>query len=401
MRPPWLTLPEPNSRMASHSHGNHLQLLHRGEEFFPALIAACDSASGEIFLETYIFALDPTGERVKAALLRAAARGVSVLVMVDWLGTGRAAVARLQSEFEAAGVRFAAFNPWFRRGVARTHRKIVVVDARLAFLGGLNINDDLLSDDDSRTPLPAARWDFAVSIAGPLVDAIHAEVLGQWQRLTPRPLRARFDNLRDYMARARPLRAVQVHEAALVVRDNLRNRRAIQRALLQALGRAGRSALLVTPYFAPGRKLRKAMVIAAQRGIDVTLLIGVGQFAMQDAVAQSFYPRLVRAGVRIVEYRRTQLHGKVAVVDGDWATVGSSNFDGLSLFVNHEANIIVRDREFATSLRDYILRGVAEGVPVSLADVERLSLPRRAWNRFAYGLYRAVLQVLTLGSYTR
>lgn len=387
--------------MANYSHGNHLQLLHRGEEFFPALISACDAATDEIFLETYIFAIDPTGDRVKAALLRAAARGVLVQVMVDWLGTGSATVARLQSEFEAGGVRFAAFNPWFRRGVARTHRKIVVIDRRIAFLGGLNINDDLLSDDDSRTPLPAPRWDFAVSIVGPLVDAIQAEVLDQWLRLAPRPLRTRIENLRGYMARARPLRAVQVQEAALVVRDNLRNRRAIQRAMLHALGRASRSALLVTPYFAPGRKLRKAMVIAAQRGIDVTLLIGVGQFAMQDAVAQSFYPRLVRAGVRIVEYRRTQLHGKVAVIDDDWATVGSSNFDGLSLFVNHEANIIVRDREFTTALRDYILRGVAEGVTISVADVERLSWPRRAWNRFAYGLYRAVLQVLTLGSYTR
>ena len=338
---------------------------------------------------------------MKAALLRAAARGVAVQVMVDWLGTGHANGARLQAEFAAAGVRFAAFNPWFRRGVARNHRKIVVVDRRLAFLGGLNINDDLLSDDDDSTPLPAPRWDFAVSIAGPLVNDIHAEVLGQWQRVGPRPLRTRIESLRDYMVRTRPLRAVQVQEAALVVRDNLRNRRAIQRALLQAIGRANRSALLVTPYFAPGRKLRKAMMVAAQRGIEVTLLIGVGQFVMQDAVAQSFYPRLVRAGVHIVEYRRTQLHGKVAVIDNDWATVGSSNFDGLSLFVNHEANIIVRDREFAASLRDYILRGVAEGVPVSADEVARLSWPRRAWNRFAYGLYRAVLQILTLGSYTR
>ncbi len=388
-------------RTASYSHGNHLSLLHRGAEFFPALIAACDAAEEEIFVETYIFAADPTGERVKAALLRAAARGVTVHLTVDWLGTGRVAVSRLKAELEPAGVRFAAFNPWFRRGVARTHRKIVVVDRRLAFLGGLNINDDLLSDDDSHTPLPAPRWDFAVSIAGPLVDDIHAEVLAQWQRLARRPLRARIENLRDYMVAARPLRAVEVEEAALVVRDNLRNRRAIQRALLQALGRASHSALLVTPYFAPGRKLRKAMMHAALRGIDVTLLIGVGQFTMQDAVAQSFYPRLVGAGIRIVEYRRTQLHGKVAAIDDEWATVGSSNFDGLSLFVNHEANIIVRDREFASSLRDYILRGVAEGVVVTPAAVARLSLPRRVWNRFAYGLYRAVLQVLTLGSYTR
>ncbi len=388
-------------RAASYSHGNHLTLLHRGAEFFPALVAACDAASSEIYLETYIFALDDTGQQIKAALLRAAARGVSVQVLVDWLGTGHDKVAHLQCELGEGGVRFAPFNPWFRRGIARMHRKIVVIDRRMAFLGGLNINDDNISDDDSATPLPAPRWDFAVSITGPLVADIHAEVEQQWQRAQPRPLLNRIETLRESVRARQPLRAVHVQEAALVVRDNLRNRRAIQRALLQALGHARQSALLVTPYFAPGRKLRKAMMHAAQRGIRVTLLIGVGQFAMQDAVAQSFYPRLIRAGIHIVEYRRTQLHGKVAVVDSDWATVGSSNFDGLSLFVNHEANIIVRDAEFTASLRDYILRGMDEGVAITADDVARLSLPKRLWNRFAYGLYRAVLQVLTLGSYTR
>lgn len=388
-------------RAASYSHGNQLSLLHRGAEFFPALIQACDAAQSEICVETYIFALDPTGERVKAALLRAAQRGVAVQVTVDWLGTGRDTIARLQTELEAVGVRFAAFNPWFRRGIVRTHRKIVVIDRRIAFLGGLNINDDLLSDDGSETPLPAPRWDFAVSVTGPLVGQIYSEIKAQWSRLGPRPLRVRLETLRDYVTKARPLPAIQVAEAALVVRDNLRNRVAIQRALLQALGRAHVSAMLVTPYFAPGRKLRKALVHAAERGISVTLLIGVGQFVMQDAVAQSFYPRLVRSGVKIVEYRRTQLHGKVAVIDDEWATVGSSNFDGLSLFVNHEANIIVRDHDFAASLNHYIQRGIAEGVVITPEDVARLSMPRRVWNRFAYGLYRLVLQVLTLGSYTR
>ena len=388
-------------RAARSSHGNHLTLLHRGAEFFPALIAACDAAQSEICLETYIFAFDDTGMQVKAALLRAAARGISVQVLVDWLGTGRERCEQLQREFDAAGIHFAAFNPWFRRGISRMHRKIVVIDRRIAFLGGLNINDDNISDDDWGTPLPAPRWDFAVGITGPLVDAVSTEVQRQWQRTWLRPLMTRIEILRDSVRARQPLRAVRVAEAALVVRDNLRNRRAIQRALLQALGHARHSALLVTPYFAPGRKMRKALMHAATRGIEVTLLIGVGQFAMQDAVAQSFYPRLIRAGVKVVEYRRTQLHGKVAVVDDDWATVGSSNFDGLSLFVNHEANIIVRDAEFTATLRDYILRGVAEGVVVTADDVARLSLPRRLWNRFSYGLYRAVLQVLTLGSYTK
>lgn len=386
--------------VTSYSRSNHLALLHRGAEFFPSLIHACDAASSEIYLETYIFASDATGEAVREALVRAAARGVAVQVLVDWLGTGHARVKALAEAFAPAGVRFAAFNPWFRRGVARTHRKIVVIDQRLAFLGGLNINDDMLSDDDSARPLPFPRWDFAVSILGPLVDEIHAEVSAHWQRQHRRSLRARLADWRQwYAARFAPARAVA--EAALVVRDNLRNRGAIQRALLLALGRARENAVLVTPYFAPGRKLRRALVHAAQRGLNVTLLIGVGQFRMQDAVAQSFYPRLLRAGVNVVEYRKTQLHAKVAVVDDEWATVGSSNFDGLSLFVNHEANILVRDAGFALALRDIVARGIAEGTAVTVADIDRVSWIRRLGNRLAYLLYRFVLQAISSGRYTK
>lgn len=392
--------PKIHMRAASYSHNNRLSLLHRGEEFFPALVLAIDSAHSEIYLETYIFSLDATGHHVKAALLRAAARGVNVHVLVDWLGTGEMATLELRKDLEAAGIRFASFNPWFRRGLARLHRKIVVIDRRLAFLGGLNINDDLVSDDNDHVPLPAPRWDFAISISGPLVDSLHVEVAALWARQQPQGLRRRLQNFRQqYATRLKPLQ--EVAQAALVVRDNLRNRHAIQRAFLQALKHAHHEAWLVTPYFAPGRKLRKALMHAAERGVSVTLLIGVGQFRLQDAVAQSFYPRLLNAGVRIIEYRKTQLHAKVAVIDALWSTVGSSNFDGLSLFVNHEANIIVRDEEFARILHDAIIQGVCEGVPVLFDEVKKYSWTRRVFNRIAYLIYKGIFQIVSAGRYTK
>ena len=387
-------------RALSFSHSNRLSLLHRGDEFFPALVLALDSAHVEIYLETYIFSLDATGHHVKAALMRAAARGVNVHVLVDWLGTGEAASLALRKDLEAVGIRFTRFNPWFKRGVARSHRKMVVIDRRLAFLGGLNINDDCLSDDHLHVALPAPRWDFAVGITGPLVDSIHAEVTSLWARQQSLGIRRRLDYFRQqYVARLKPLQ--EVAQAALVIRDNLRNRNTIQRTLLQALGHAHQEAWLVTPYFAPGRKLRKALIHAAKRGVSVTLLIGVGQFRLQDAVAQSFYPRLLNAGIRLVEYRKTQLHAKVAVIDDSWATVGSSNFDGLSLFVNHEANIIVRDKEFAHTLRAAIVQGVHEGVLVNAEEVKHYSWIRRLFNRFAYLLYKTVLQLISAGRYTK
>jgi cardiolipin synthase len=187
--------------------------------------------------------------------------------------------------------------------------------------------------------------------------------------------------------------------AGFVVRDNLRNRRTIQRAYLQALGRARKSVLLVTPYFAPGRRFRHALAAAARRGVDVTLLIGVGEFRMQDAVAHSFYPKLLAAGVKIIEYHKTQLHAKVAVVDEDWATVGSSNCDGLSLFVNQEANVVVKDAVFAASLRAHIERGIADGKPVHMDDFAHIGRVRRLGYELAFFFYKMAMRIFAIDSY--
>lgn len=385
-------------RSVTWSSGNRLTLLHCGGEYFPELLKAISEAQSNIWLETYIFALDPTGARVRDALMEAARRGVRVRVVSDWLGTGRVNSSRLKRDFRAAGVEHRNFNPWFRRGITRMHRKMCVVDGKVAYLGGLNVIDDMVDDRHPGVQLAAPRWDFAIRVEGPLVSVIHHEMGLQWARLGRLPLVARLEKL----ARERGDQNGSSNEpalAALVIRDNFRNRLTIQRAYLQALGKARNEALVVTPYFAPGRKLRRALESAALRGVKVTLLLGVGEFPMQDAVAQSYYPKLLRAGVKIVEYRKTELHGKVAVVDDEWATVGSSNYDGLSLFVNQEANVVIKDAQFSAALRSHILNGVAEGVPVLLEEFEG-----RPWlERFAHGaaflLYRAVMRVITLGEF--
>ena len=386
-------------RPVSYTANNRLALLHCGAEFFPELEQACDNAVSEIYLETYIFADDETARRIEEALIRAARRNVRVYVITDWTGSGHRNSKRLKERFSAGGVKHRSFNPWFRRGVARTHRKMCVIDRKLAFLGGLNINDDLISDDDSAMPLPAPRWDFGVRISGPLVSFIHDEITTQWARLGKLDLKARLDRMRK-------LRTVHVEYvnapafAALVVRDNLRNRRTIQRSYLHALGHARETAWLANPYFAPGRKMRDALCRAAERGVDVTLLLGVGQFKIQDAVARSFYPKLLKHGVKIYEYQKTQLHGKVAVVDDEWATVGSSNYDGFSLFVNQEANIVVKDVEFAHALRDHIRNGVDDAVRIHAEEFRNTPWHMRAWYGTAFLIYRAMLRVITMGKYT-
>lgn len=378
---------------------NKVTLLHCGADYFPALIAAFDAARFEIYLETYIFTLDITGEQVKDALVRAAGRGVTVNVITDWLGTGHRHSVELSHQFHQGRVNHRVFNPWFRRGVARTHRKICVVDRHVAFLGGLNINYDYISDDGFNEPLPAPRWDIGVKINGPLVAVIHQDMQSQWMLHAGLNLRYRWERLLERRAAGHTVEHGPAL-AALVLRDNLRNRRTIQKTYLKALGGARKSALLANPYFAPGRKLRDGLATAAARGVDVTLLIGVGQFRIQDAVAHSFYPKLLKSGVKVVEYRKTQLHGKVAVIDDEWATVGSSNWDGLSLFVNHEANVVVKDSEFAHALRTRIEDAVAEGVTVRLEDYANIPWYERAWYGAAYLIYKGILRIITLGRYT-
>ncbi|WP_426191947.1 cardiolipin synthase ClsB [Massilia sp. DWR3-1-1] len=383
-------------RSVHYQYNNEVTLLQSGEALFPALLAGIAGAEQEIHFETYIFAADDTGTAVEQALVAAGLRGVKVRVVIDWFGSGHAQCKRLKAVFAAAGVHCRIFNPWFRKGVTRTHRKITVIDRHHAFVGGINVNDDYLCDYDPHIRLPAPRWDFAVRVAGPLVEDIHREAQAQWARVGRMGLLRRIDLFRQ-LKRDGPIAGNGPMQAGLVVRDNLRNRRTIQRAYLQAIGRARHSILMANPYFAPGRKFREALGRAAERGVKVTLLIGVGEFKLQDMVAHSFYPKLLACGVNVVEYQKTQLHAKVAVIDNDWATVGSSNCDGLSLFLNQEANVVVRDAAFAASMRAHIEAGIADGVVIPDDHFNKVSRWQRAGYGIAYFFYRLVMRIVAIG----
>jgi cardiolipin synthase len=377
---------------------NEVQLLHCGTDYFPALVQAVEAAQHEIYFETYIFADDATGQRVLAALMAAAQRGVQVYMITDWFGTGHKAAYRMHERLTAAAVHHRIFNPWFRRGVTRTHRKICVIDRELAFVGGININDDMFADYDRNIALAAPRWDFAVAVRGPLVASIHQEAQAQWQRLGHMNLIKRI-GLFNEMRKINKIARQSAVQAGFVVRDNLRNRATIQRAYLQALGRARKSVLLANPYFAPGRKFRRALASAAQRGVEVVLLIGVGDIWLQDAVAHSFYPKLLAAGVKVIEYHKTQLHAKVAVIDDVWATVGSSNVDGLSLFLNQEANVVIKDAAFAHALRQRIEQAMADGVEVHPHDFAHVGHIRRIGYEMAYIGYSMLMRIFAVGKY--
>ncbi|SFU95087.1 cardiolipin synthase ClsB [Pseudoduganella namucuonensis] len=377
---------------------NEVRLLYCGTDYFPALVEAINAAQYEVYFETYIFAGDETGQSVLSALTAAARRGVVVRVITDWFGTGHTQAARIDAMLREAGAEHRIFNPWFKRGVTRTHRKICVVDRDVAFVGGININDDMFCDYDHSICLSAPRWDFAVAVRGPLVHSIHQEAQTQWQRLGKMSLIKRI-GLYNEMRKVNKIARQSTVQAGFVVRDNLRNRATIQRAYLQALGRARKSVLIANPYFAPGRKFRHALAKAAQRGVEVVLLIGVGEIWLQDAVAHSFYPKLLAAGVKVVEYHKTQLHAKVAVIDDNWATVGSSNVDGLSLFLNQEANVVIKDADFARSLRRHIEQAIADGVVIHEHEYAHVGVFRRVGYEAAFVVYKLLMRIFAVGKY--
>ena len=380
-----------------YTSGNSVKLFTSGSELFGSLIERIDAATRDVALETYIFCDDATGRLVSAALMRAAGRGVRVRVITDGIGTARLP---LFDAWRAAGIEHRIYNPHLfgHFAFSRTHRKLAVIDDTYAYCGGINVVDDL---DQNGRPLPFPRWDFAVELNGPAVVDVREAIELQWRRIRigHRPPPARTVLRSRPRASVRDPRTARVPCVAFVARDNIVNRRAIEKAYLDAIGEARSEVLLANPYFMPGRRLRRALIDAAARGVSVKLLIGRKEFAFLDHAVPFLYRALLLAGVKIAEYERTMLHGKVAVVDSKWATVGSSNLDALSLVLNNEANVLIVLHPEIELLRAHILAAFDDAVPIDRVHYEARPVLERSLSWLAYTIYRAAMKLLTVGSY--
>ncbi len=378
--------------------GNRITLLKNGAEFFPALIAALDAAIVDVRVENYIFEDDAAGRLVAEALARAAKRGVPVRVLVDGVGSWRTPIIFFET-MRRAGVKLLLFRPvrkWFgfqRSQLRRLHRKIALVDGKVGFVGGINFVDDL---NGSLSEHP--RYDYAVKVEGPLLAEIYPSVHLVW-RSVARRYRRRGD-VEDKPITV-DMTPVGNHRAGFVMRDSVRHRRAIERSYMSAILHAKTSILLVCPYFLPGRRLRKILYATAKRGVQITILLqGRADHPVLQMATRALYTRLLGAGISVCEYEKSMLHGKVAVVDDTWATVGSSNLDPFSLFLNREANVVVLDAGFAKQLRESVMEEIKGGAMVCRAeDWQKRSLWDRARSWFAYGLARWVAGVIGFAKY--
>ena len=368
--------------------GNQVRLLSGGDELFPAMCAAIDAARHQVWLATYIFHNDDASRAVANALAEAARRGVWVGVVVDGFGS-KETLNELTAWLAPAGVNLAVFRPvdrWWRLlqpgQLRRLHQKLCVVDNVVGFVGGINILDDRLDLRHGWSTLP--RLDFAVSLEGPVVEQVEQAARAMWSRAMLGALwRRQWRQIvkgAEPMAHARRLvsrlrvaatapedaeGALPPVRVAFVMRDNLRRRRAIEHAYVQAMRQARERIELICPYFYPGRAFRRAMRHAAERGVRVRLLLqGKLDYRFAGLAAQVLYDELLAAGVQVYEYTPAFLHAKVALVDRDWATIGSSNIDPLSLLLNLEANAIVRDEQFTAQLALRIEAAVQAATPV-------------------------------------
>lgn len=374
--------------------GNQIKLLRNGAEYFPALASAILAAQRVVHLQTYIYALDETGLRIGNALMQAARSGVEVNVLLDGFGSKDLPKSYVNT-LEQAGVQVMFYrpkiSPWTlkTRRLRRLHRKVAVIDDQIGFVGGINIIDD--QHVSNQTP---PRVDYALHISGPLVMDMVESVNQLWRSMAWLNLQRVKHHSDDGKRQAPAQITSEGIKAAYVVRNNVLHRRDIEAAYLDAINQASSEILIANAYFLPGKRFRKALVAAAKRGVSVKLLLqGRKEYFLMFAT-HAFYPYFLRAGVEIYEYRKSFMHSKVAVIDADWATVGSSNIDPFSLLLSLEANVVVLNAQFADELKQEIITSIQHAYRITPDTWANESRMKRLLSWLAYGLVKFFLGLI-------
>jgi cardiolipin synthase len=324
--------------------GCEVTVLRDGGETYPAMLEAIRSAQHTICMETYILAADLTGDRFKAALIERAAAGVAIRLIYDAVGSFGLPGSWVE-DLRAAGCEVVDFNPiapWrakFRLS-HRDHRKIIVVDGRVAFTGGLNISNDYAAVEDG-----GVGWhDMHCRVTGPIVTDLARMFRRSWLRAGGK-----------YYPAPPPIKdtAAGTGQSFVRVIDNQRRRQraTTRRAYLHVLRAAREAVWIANAYFLPDRGLRRAMSSAARRGVDVRVLVpGHSDVRLIEWASLYALRALVKQGVKIMRWRGPMIHAKTAVVDQTWSIIGSYNFDSMSRFNNLEVSVEILDHEVARAL---------------------------------------------------
>jgi len=367
--------------------GNRVTLLHDGEQAFPAMLEAIAEAEREILLEMYWFASDRTGQQFADALVAKAEAGVKVRVIYDAVGSIQSD-GRMFSRVRDAGCEVEQYNPiapWrarFRIGVVnnRDHRKLLVVDRKVGFTGGVNLGDEWAS-----TSAGGAGWrDDTVRIEGPAVEQMGGIFDYGWLHIVE-PLaagRPRFQHLVD-------TGDGQGSRVRVLANHYVRERRAIRQAYLRQIQRAERSVCITNSYFVPDGQIRRVLAQAVNRGAEVRVIVpGKSDVPLVRHAARKLYGRLLEAGIQLYEWQGSILHSKTAVIDRRWCTVGTYNLDSRSLRFNLEVVAAVEDASVAGAMEDRFNEDLEHAKPVSYEEWRRRPLHVRMLDDFFYRFHR-------------
>lgn len=342
-----------------------------GDELYAAMLDRIAAAKKTIRLESYIFADDEIGRRFADRLVEAAARGVRVRVMIDAAGSLFWVSRKLGRRLQDNGVDLRWFHRWSWRHPLRynrrNHRKLLVVDDELAFLGGFNIHKE-----NSRKIVGDERW-----------RDTHVEVSRELAVEAARQFDAVWDHDRKFAD------WIPANAHAAVVSNISRNCRQRFRCLfLDLIDSAKRSVYATTPYFVPGRRLQGRLCDASQRGVDVRLLLPAkSDVRIVQWAARALYSGLLKSGVRIFEYQPRTLHAKCAVIDGEWSLVGSANLDTRSFSINYEVLLAARNPRLSAQLTTEFHTDLQQS-----AEIRSEQWTRRPWMERGYEWLGGMMQ---------
>jgi cardiolipin synthase len=356
--------------------GNRVTTLINGDRIFPPMLAAIRAAKISVTFETFVIR-DPIGGAFCEALAAAAERGVSVCILLDWLGS-RGMDPQLIEATRKAGCDLQLYHPptWFHLGRLnnRTHRKVLIVDGAIGFTGGVGMGNEWLGDAQD-----AAHWrDSHYQVEGPVVAQMQAVFVDNWIKATGRVLHGPEFFPATYVDAGDM-------DAQMFGSSPVGGSESMHLMILLALTAAQKSIDIENAYFVPDRLTAEALAVAARRGVRVRIVVP-GKFT--DArvgrwAAQALYGDLLDAGVEIYEYQPTMIHCKVLVIDGTWTSVGSANFDDRSFRLNDEANLNVFSSDLAAEQIRYIEADIASSKRMVLRRWARRSSTRRIYESLA------------------
>jgi cardiolipin synthase len=371
--------------------GNRFALLVDGTCFFPRMLEAIAQAREQVELELYLVEDGRCVQALSEVLIGAAQRGVRVRCLFDAFGGLKLSNAS-RVALQTAGVELLLYNPLrWRRGVRnlfRDHRKILLVDNEIGYVGGTGATDEFWDPDR----LEQSWHEVMVEMRGPLLDDWRALFDYQWKRCGERRFWRPSEPLMPARLPASPPREKGLGRVAYAA---ARQHRDILRALLRSVGQAKKQVWLATPYFLPTRKVRRALIKAALRGVDVKLLL-TSRHTDHPPIryaGQRYYPRLLRAGVRIFEYQPRFLHLKMVQVD-DWVSIGSCNFDHWNLRWNLEANLEAYDPSLSAAVADCFVDDFESSLEITLESWHARPLRMRAFQRIWGWLDRLVINLI-------